>query len=663
MVDQGQKTAALALLKQYWGYDDFRAGQWDIIDNVLQNRDVLAILPTGGGKSICYQIPALMSEGVTLVISPLIALMQDQVQRLEQLGIKATFINSTLKPGQIDQRWTDIEHGRFKLVYIAPERLKSEMFQARVERLNIDLVAIDEAHCISEWGYDFRPAYLEIAEIRSILPDVPLVALTATATPPVRDDILGHLDLKKPYVLINGFNRPNLTWSIFQVENKRRKVSDVLRGVKGTGIIYAATRHSVEQWQEWLQRQGETASGYHGGMSGADRESSAKDWLKGKTRVMVATNAFGMGIDKPDVRFVIHVDLPAALESYYQEAGRAGRDGDRAHAILLYRAGDEETQQGLIKESHPDQAKIQHIYDLICQEERIALGDQPEQPIVIHLKDIAYKTQSGIGGVRVAIDEIAKEEYWHVVRGKHHATQVRFLQSAGSIRAYMRQVKNEKVVRFVETLLRTVQADAFADWWEIDLRILERKMNLPRNRILDGFAFLKSRELMTWVQPGSQQKLIFARPRAKKLSLNAGARKQAKKRAVVRLKDMLRYTFSVTCRRHFLLKFFGENSPGNCGSCDICLGRHEAVVITPEDEPLLRQILKYIRDDVPRGGWFEEHTVGNQVRLPGLLSWLNQEAYIESLNPLEDTYRITEKAGLLLKDWEPLSASADDEGK
>ncbi len=653
MADDSHREPAEKLLKKYWGYDAFRAGQLAIIEQIVAGRDVLAILPTGGGKSICYQIPALMQDGITLVISPLIALMQDQVQHLVDVGIKATCINSTLKHGEIDQRWTDIEHGRYKLVYIAPERLQSEMFLARVDRLNIRLIAVDEAHCISEWGYDFRPAYLRIADLRSLLPDVPFMALTATATPPVREDILVHLSLKKPYVMVNGFNRPNLTWSILHVENKKIKITDVLNGVKGSGVIYAATRKSVENWQQWLISEGVASSAYHGGMAAIDRERSANSWIAGKTRVMVATNAFGMGIDKPDVRFVIHVDLPGALESYYQEAGRAGRDGKRAYAILLYRAGDEDTQQGLIEESHPGKKKIQQIYDAICQQERIAIGDQPMQPIIIRIDQIALQTNSSFSAVRSVITLLAQEEYWHLVHGKQHATLVRFLQPANAIRSYISRVKNRKVVQFVETLLRTVHADAFVEWWETDLRILERKTGLDRKRILDGFAFLESRELLAWVEPGSQQKLMFNLPRTKKLVIDLRGKKLAKKRALRRLKDMLRYTRSVTCRRHFLLKYFGESSPESCGSCDICLGRHEAVVITPDDEPRLRQVLKYIRDDVPRNLWFAETQISDRRRLPEWLSWLYQEAYIESTDPLEDTYRVTEKARLLLKDWEP----------
>ncbi len=647
-----QQEQAVAVLRQYWGYDAFRAGQWEVISAVLNKRDALAILPTGGGKSLCYQVPALMLPGITLVVSPLIALMQDQVQRLEKQGVAATCINSTLRASEIDQRWTDIEHGRYKLVYLAPERLQNEMFLARIERMNVQLVAVDEAHCISEWGYDFRPAYLQIASLRELLPDVPVVALTATATPPVRDDILFHLALKNPFVLVSGFNRPNLTWSIFQVENKKRKVADVLRGVPGTGVIYAATRKAVEEWQQWLQAEGEHVSGYHGGMSARSREDSASAWLAGKSRIMVATNAFGMGIDKPDVRFVIHVDLPGALESYYQEAGRAGRDGLRGHAVLLYRPGDEDTQSGLIHDSHPAIDIIQRIYDAICMQAQIALGDMPMEPIVVQLPVLARQSQVSVSSVRVAIDTLAREGHWTVIRGKQHTTLIRFRQSAKSIRHYMRSVKNPKVTEFVEVLLRTVHADAFTDWWDMDLRLLERKTGLTRPRLLDGFAFLENRELLSWVMPGDQLKLMFAQPRVQKLRLNAKQMEMARSRALRRLNDMLRYTHSVTCRRHFLLKYFGENSPEQCGTCDICLGRHEAVVITPADEPVLRQLLKYIRDDVPRTMWFEHASVPEN-RVPELLAWLYQEAYVLAVDPIEEQYRITEKAGLMLKDWEP----------
>ncbi|MFB3131422.1 MAG: ATP-dependent DNA helicase RecQ, partial [Rhodothermales bacterium] len=331
---------AQAALRRFWGHPGFRPGQREVIEAVLAGRDVLAILPTGGGKSVCYQVPALLRDGLTLVVSPLIALMQDQVAQLDARGVKAAFINSTLAAREIEQRWTDAEFGRYRLLYVAPERLQSDIFLARAERLNVTLLAVDEAHCISEWGHHFRPSYLQIAQARVHLGDPPTIAVTATATPEVRRDIVEHLALRDPEVIVKGFDRPNLVWSIFRAENKREKVLDVLRGVPGSGLLYAATRRAVEDWAGWLAQQGETVMAYHGGLAHEVREKAQHAWIESRVRLVVATNAFGMGIDKPDVRSVIHLDVPASLEAYYQEAGRAGRDGHPADCILLWQKRD-----------------------------------------------------------------------------------------------------------------------------------------------------------------------------------------------------------------------------------------------------------------------------------------------------------------------------------
>ncbi len=279
------------MLRSHWGHDDFRPGQWQIIEEVVAGRDLLAILPTGGGKSICYQVPSLLQEGMTLVVSPLIALMQDQVASLRAHGIEAAFINSSLSRREIDQRWTDAEHGRYRLLYVAPERLNSELFLARAGRMGISLLAVDEAHCISEWGHNFRPAYLEIAAARRHMGDPPTLAVTATATPNVRKDILRYLELRSPEVVVRGFDRPNLVWSTFKTENKRSRVLDIIESVPGPGIIYSATRKGVENWSRWLTRRNVSAAAYHGGMKGSLRELQQESWIGGDQRIMVATNA------------------------------------------------------------------------------------------------------------------------------------------------------------------------------------------------------------------------------------------------------------------------------------------------------------------------------------------------------------------------------------
>lgn len=642
---------ARAVLKTHWGYDGFRPGQEAVVGAVLEGRDVFAILPTGGGKSICYQVPALLSDGLTLVISPLIALMQDQVAGLGARGVPAAFINSTLSAREVDQRWTDAEFGRYRLLYVAPERLQSDMFLARAGRLNISLLAVDEAHCISEWGHHFRPAYLDIAQARTLLGHPTTLAVTATATPEVRRDIVEHLALRDPEVIVRGFDRPNVIWSIFRTENKRKQVRDVLSGVPGSGLLYAATRHGAEDWAAWLTAEGETVAAYHGGMKAVAREKVQHAWVAGKTRLVAATNAFGMGIDKPDVRFVIHVDMPASLESYYQEAGRAGRDGEKAYAVLLFREGDDATQRTLIAQSHPDAKVVRQVYDAICNLAQLPVGSLPADPVMVNQDAVARLTGFAPGLIRTAMDIITRQEVWQVLPMRRHHGLIRFLQPADEVLRYAESLRNAALATFVQDVLRTVHADAFSDWWEIDLRILESRLDLPRPRLLKGLDFLEERGLIGWRAPGDAHQVQFAQPRTQRLPVDDLPIRRDERRATARLDDMLRYARSVTCRRHFLLAYFGEKSLTRCGKCDMCLGRHRAVVITPEDEPIMRHILHQVEQEVPSAAWFGDALPERQI--DGLVDWLVQEGYLRVEQPLEAIFALTPKAYTLMNQWPP----------
>jgi ATP-dependent DNA helicase RecQ len=643
---------AEAVLQRYWGHPSFRPGQTEVIEAVLDQRDVLAILPTGGGKSVCYQVPALVHEGLTLVVSPLIALMQDQVAQLEARGVPAAFINSTLSMREIDQRWTDAEFGRYRLLYVAPERLQNEVFIARADRLKVTLLAVDEAHCISEWGHHFRPSYLEIAKARAALGEPPTIAVTATATPEVRRDIVEHLALRDPEIIVRGFDRPNIVWSIFRTEAKREKVQDVLKGVDGTGILYAATRRGVEQWADWLAQEGESVVAYHGGMKTDAREQGQHAWISGKARIVVATNAFGMGIDKPDVRFVVHVDVPASLEAYYQEAGRGGRDGRTAYAVLLFTPRDEATQRALIEEGHPNAKSVSQIYDAVCNLSQIPHGTLPEAPITLDLEAITRLTGFAPSRVHTSLELLARQETWTLLPARRNHGLIRFLQPSDAVRKYADGLQNEALAQFVGELLRTVHADAFSEWWEIDLRLIERRTGLARPRLLRGLAFLEERSLIDWRAPGTAQRVQFLEARSRRLPVDDLAVRRSQRRAESRLADMLRYTRSVTCRRHFLLAYFGERSPERCGKCDICLGRHKAVVITPEDEPIMREILRQIQQDVPRAQWFDEATQSDR-RIDSLVDWLVQEGFLQVEEPLEEVFSITEKATQMMEQWRP----------
>ncbi len=646
---------ARAVLRRHWGHKNFRPGQQEALEAVLQGRDVLAILPTGGGKSVCYQVPAMLHEGLTLVVSPLIALMQDQVAQLRVRGVPAAFINSTLTPREIDQRWTDAEFGRYRLLYVAPERLQTDVFLARADRLRVDLLAVDEAHCVSEWGHHFRPSYLLIAEARAALGHPSTLAVTATATPEVRRDIIEHLGLRDPEVVVRGFDRPNVVWSIFRTENKREQVRAVLRGVPGSGIVYAATRRSVEEWAAWLAQEGEAATAYHGGLPAPAREQAQQAWIGGQARVVVATNAFGMGIDKPDVRFVVHVDVPSSPEAYYQEAGRAGRDGRKAYAVLLFHPRDEATQRALIEESHPDAKSVSLVYDAACNLAQLPHGALPEGPVALDVDALAHLTGFAPSRVTTAIDLLVRQGTWQAQPARRHHGLLRFLQPADAVRRHADGLQNDALARFIRLLLRTVHADAFTDWWEIDLRLLQRRTRLPRRRLLAGLAFLQRRGLLDWRAPETALRVLFNEPRAQRLPVDDLAVRRAKRRAETRLADVLRYARSVTCRRHFLLAYFGEKSPERCGACDVCLGRHRAVIITPEDEPVMRHILRQIEQEVPRARWFEA-LPASERHLDGLIDYLVQEGFLRVEAPLEEVFSITEKAAELMEQWKPRSA-------
>ena len=398
-----------ALLKRYWGFDTFRPVQEQVILSVLAGRDTLALMPTGGGKSLTYQIPGLASEGVCIVVTPLIALMKDQVDRLRKLGIRALAIHSGLSARQIDIDLDNCVYGDVKFLYVAPERLASEAFRLRVQRMNVSLLAVDEAHCISQWGYDFRPSYLRIAELRERIPGVPVLALTASATPRVADDIMEKLRFAEPHLLRSDFSRPNLSYAVRHTDDKNEQLLRIIRNVGGSGIVYVRTREGAEQVAAFLRDEGISAEYYHGGLGHAERSMRQEAWISGRTPVMVATNAFGMGIDKPDVRYVVHYTMCDSLESYYQEAGRAGRDGRRSYAVLLISSDDAERIAKRFEADYPPLEKIRSIYEKICSYLQIAIGDGAQSSFLFNLRDFCTREHLYTGLVQNALKDPESE--------------------------------------------------------------------------------------------------------------------------------------------------------------------------------------------------------------------------------------------------------------
>ncbi len=634
---------ARRVLRKYWGYDDFRPGQWDIIQPIVEGRDVLAVLPTGGGKSICYQVPALLYEGLTLVISPLIALMQDQVSALNAHGVKAAYINSALSRREIEQRWLDAEYGRYRLLYLAPERLASEKFVARASRMNISLLAVDEAHCISEWGHNFRPSYLRIAAARKHMGDPPTIAVTATATPHVRKDIVEQLALRQPERIIRGFDRSNIVWSVFRTENKRTKVLDVLEGVPGPGILYSSTRKGVERWAAWLARRNLSVASYHGGMEGSVRERMQNGWVRGDQRIMVATNAFGMGIDKPNVRFVVHVDLPGTLEGYYQEAGRGGRDGEISWAALLYHQGDEDTPRRLIEESHPAPKEMRKVYDTVCSLAQVAVAAEADAPAPVQIDAVRRLTGFARGKIHTAVTLLERQDAWKILPQREHAGLIRCRRDAAAFREYADQNDQTSFGAFVQALLRTVDAGAFSDWREIDVRILARRTGLVRERLLKGLEYLQKGEWLDWIPPDRSVRVALTHARSARLPIDGDRVQAARKRAEAQLDQMIRFARSTTCRRHFLLTYFGETTSERCGACDVCLGRHEAYQPPSPDSPIVRQLLRHIAEGKPRREWLEG-TRTPAYRIDQLIGWLMNEGYLAPSRSLGSALELTAKA-------------------
>ncbi|MFR3033324.1 MAG: RecQ family ATP-dependent DNA helicase [Alistipes putredinis] len=454
-----------ALLKRYWGFDTFRPVQEQVILSVLAGRDTLALMPTGGGKSLTYQIPGLASEGVCIVVTPLIALMKDQVDRLRKLGIRALAIHSGLSARQIDIDLDNCVYGDVKFLYVAPERLASEAFRLRVQRMNVSLLAVDEAHCISQWGYDFRPSYLRIAELRERIPGVPVLALTASATPRVADDIMEKLRFAEPHLLRSDFSRPNLSYAVRHTDDKNEQLLRIIRNVGGSGIVYVRTREGAEQVAAFLRDEGISAEYYHGGLGHAERSMRQEAWISGRTPVMVATNAFGMGIDKPDVRYVVHYTMCDSLESYYQEAGRAGRDGRRSYAVLLISSDDAGRIAKRFEADYPPLEKIRSIYEKICSYLQIAIGDGAQSSFLFNLRDFCTREHLYTGLVQNALKILSQNGYMTLMDEAANPARILFCVSRDDL--YRLRVIRDDLDHIIRVLLRLYEG-VFTDFRPID---------------------------------------------------------------------------------------------------------------------------------------------------------------------------------------------------
>jgi len=562
---------ALDTLTQYWGYSSFREPQEQVIQSVLDNQDSLALMPTGGGKSICFQVPTMMRPGLTLVVSPLIALMKDQVKQLNDLGIKATAVYTGMSSREIDIKLDNCIYGEIKFLYLSPERLKSEFFRARLTKMNVQLLVVDEAHCISEWGYDFRPSYRNIAEIRDLIPKVSILALTATATMEVREDIIKQLKFRENNVFLKSFARPNLSYRVEIIEDKTGRLINLIKNSSGSCLVYVNARKKCRTVSMTLTREGVKTGFYHGGMAPADRSHIQDQWLNDQVRVMIATNAFGMGINKPNVRMVVHLDMPDHLEAYYQEAGRAGRDGKPSTAVLLYQIGDMELIQDRKLHEFPEINYLRETYQHLANYYQLAVGSSAEDSFDFDLEDFSHRFLQKPLQVYHALRKLKMFGHLELTEELFQAAQFRFTTDHQQV--YEFQIANAGFDPVIKALLRLYGGELFSIPVNINESRIARLLDRQPSQISKLLASLQDQGLGIYQPRKEQPQILFTTPRQDpgKLHFDARSYQQRKESELGKLKSMYRYANNHrVCRSLQLLEYFGEFSDRKCGTCDVC---------------------------------------------------------------------------------------------
>ena len=559
------------ILKQYWGYDRFRGIQEDIIDSISKNKDTLGLMPTGGGKSITFQVPALAKEGMCLVITPLIALMKDQVQNLKKRGIKALAIYSGMSRQDIIITLENCIFGNYKFIYISPERLDTEIFRTKLRKMHISMITVDESHCISQWGYDFRPAYLKIAEIRELLPDVPVLALTATATPEVVKDIQARLHFRHKNVFRMSFERNNLAYIVRKTENKTAELLHILRSMPGSAIVYVRNRRRTKEITELLNNEHITADFYHAGLDDATKDIRQHRWQSGESRVMVATNAFGMGIDKPDVRIVIHMDLPDSIEAYFQEAGRAGRDGQKAYAVILYAKSDKTTLHKRIPDTFPEKEYIRDVYEHLQYYYQMAMGDGLDCVREFNIEDFCRKFKYFPVPVDSALRILTQAGYLEYTAEQDSTSRILFTIRRDEL--YRLREMGEDMDRLIQAVLRSYTG-VFTDYTYINEDSLAIRTGLTRRQIYEMLVHLAKLRIVSYIPHKKTPYIIYTRERveAQRIHISPEVYEHRKARYETRINAMLDYvTNDTVCRSRMLLDYFGERNEHNCGQCDTCI--------------------------------------------------------------------------------------------
>lgn len=579
-----------SILKQYWGYDHFRGIQEDIIRSVGEGHDTLGLMPTGGGKSITFQVPALSKPGLCLVITPLIALMKDQVNNLRGRGIKAAAVYSGMTREEIVVALENCIFGDYKFLYISPERLDTDIFRIKLRSMHVNLITVDESHCISQWGYDFRPAYLTIAQVRELLPGVPVLALTATATPQVVKDIQQRLGFQTENVFRMSFERQNLAYIVRRTESKTDELLHILNRTEGAAVVYTRNRKRTKETAQLLEASGISATFYHAGLTNAVKDERQKAWIDGKIRVMVATNAFGMGIDKPDVRLVVHLDLPDSPEAYFQEAGRAGRDGNKAYAVLLYARSDKTLLTKRIADTFPDKDYIRKVYEDIQYYYQMAMGDGRGCTFAFNLDEFCHNFKHFPVQADSALKILTRAGYLEYTNEQDNASRLMFTLRKDEL--YRIHENSEDTEKLLQCILRSYTG-LFSDYAYINEETLALRTGLTRQQVYDTLLLLTRRHIVHYIPGKKTPYIIYTRERqeARRILLSKDVYEDRKENFTARIQAMIAYADSEDkCRSRMLLHYFGEQNSHNCGVCDVCLQRHSSGLRQSEFDDIATEI-------------------------------------------------------------------------
>ena len=627
-------------LKTYWGFEDFRPGQGEVVRSVLAGNDTLVLFPTGGGKSLCYQVPATVLNGMTVVISPLVALMQDQVYQLKERGIPATFVNSTISRREVEQRLINARNGMYRLLYCAPERLETTIWQNMMSELSISMIAVDEAHCISEWGHDFRPVYRKIPEmLGSVRQDIRWLALTATATPEVRKDIVEALELKDPEIISRGFDRPNLQWWVIEEEQKKKRLKEIIKRASGSGLIYAGTRAACEELAQWLTKTGVPTRAYHAGLTPEEREDIQTRWIDGRLPLVVATNAFGMGIDKADCRFVIHYDMSGSIEAYYQEAGRAGRDGEQSYPILLTRPADKKAARKAITDSWPDRHQLKNIYNALCDHWDLAAGSVMDEVRDIDLEEVQKRAGESrrltMGGIRV-LDRMGVLKLAEITEPQ---VGIQFISSRDGLEDRMARMEKIRKREFTDQLSRLLGPDVHAQMIFKELRHLCTRMQLSSVMLENGLKVLASEGILKYSMIFDQPMAKIMEGRYRRFPFTDAEIMRHRERLLQKLDYMIGYVQTQSCRSRYMRVYFGEtNVPEYCGKCDNCRKKQkDGIRVKPEDIHTVRSLLK---EESMAFDTLKSHTKWKSLRLKNVLSFMMREEEVSEVRDQGTFYSI-----------------------